>query len=154
MNVKEYAQHRGVSQMAVRKAIKYGRITVDEDGQIHPETADEEWARNTSLSIGGAFNGAPPADFNTSRALREEFNAKLAQLEYEERVGTLISADKVKQAWFNTLRVIRDRVLQIPDRVGANLAAETNANVIKVMLDAEFRRILDDAANEIANSGE
>lgn len=39
-----YARHRGVSDMAVRKAIASGRIAVEEDGTIDPEKADRAWA--------------------------------------------------------------------------------------------------------------
>jgi len=42
-----YARHRGVSEMAVRKAIKAGRITPEPDGSIDPEKADREWDANT-----------------------------------------------------------------------------------------------------------
>jgi hypothetical protein len=47
MSQREYAQHRGVSHTAVRKAVKASRITTLPDGTIDPETADREWDRNT-----------------------------------------------------------------------------------------------------------
>ena len=42
-----YAQHRGVSHTAVRKAIASGRITVEPDGTIDPAKADARWASQT-----------------------------------------------------------------------------------------------------------
>ena len=39
-----YARHRGVSDMAVRKAIASGRISVEDDGTIDPDKADRAWA--------------------------------------------------------------------------------------------------------------
>ena len=44
---RRYASMRGVSDMAVRKAIASGRISVEADGTIDPEKADAEWARQT-----------------------------------------------------------------------------------------------------------
>jgi hypothetical protein len=42
-----YARHRGVSDMAVRKAIASGRITVEDDGTIDPEKADRAWGSSS-----------------------------------------------------------------------------------------------------------
>lgn len=42
-----YARHRGVSDMAVRKAIASGRIAVEEDGTIDPEKADRAWGSSS-----------------------------------------------------------------------------------------------------------
>lgn len=45
-----YAAHRSVSHTAVNKAIKTGRITVEADGTIDPETADAQWSAQTDPS--------------------------------------------------------------------------------------------------------
>lgn len=162
MNISEYAEHRGISHVAVIKALKAGRITKEPDGSIDPVKADAQWEQNTDFTRNPqkaaktkADDGAMPSgpNYTVSRAVREAYTARLAKLEYEEKVGTLIKADEVKLMWFNTLRIIRDRVLQIPDRIGSTLAAETDANKIKQTMDAELRRILDDAADEIAKQG-
>ncbi|MBF0583885.1 MAG: hypothetical protein HQL80_06560 [Magnetococcales bacterium] len=50
MNVAEYARHRGVSHVAVLKAIKSGRIKKEADGKINPTKADKEWEENTDPS--------------------------------------------------------------------------------------------------------
>jgi hypothetical protein len=42
-----YAQHRGVAENAVRKAIGSGRITLEPDGTIDPGKADRDWAART-----------------------------------------------------------------------------------------------------------
>lgn len=42
-----YARLRGVSMSAVQKAIASKRITLNPDGTIDPERANEEWERNT-----------------------------------------------------------------------------------------------------------
>ena len=42
-----YAQHRGVSHTAVRKAIASGRITLEADGTIDPAKADAQWDSQT-----------------------------------------------------------------------------------------------------------
>ena len=40
ISIRAYGRHRGVSDAAVRKAIKAGRITPEPDGSIDPDKAD------------------------------------------------------------------------------------------------------------------
>lgn len=47
LSIRAYARHRGVSHVAVKKAIDTGRITALPDGTIDPDTADVQWAQNT-----------------------------------------------------------------------------------------------------------
>ena len=47
LSIRAYARHRGVSHVAVKKAIDTGRITALPDGTIDPEAADAQWAQNT-----------------------------------------------------------------------------------------------------------
>lgn len=48
LSIRAYARHRGVSHVAVKKAIDTGRITALPDGTIDPDAADAQWAQNTS----------------------------------------------------------------------------------------------------------
>ena len=159
MNLSEYARHRGVSHQAVMRALKEGRITKEPDGSIDPDKADEQWQANTDFSrnpdkarrtVNGETAPASGPDYNVSRAVREAYTARLAKLEYEEKTGLLVKAETVKLQWFNTLRIVRDRMLQLPDRLASTFAEELDANKIKAAMDSEIRRILDDAANEVA----
>ena len=47
LSIRAYARHRGVSHVAVKKAIDTGRITPLPDGTIDPQAADAQWAQNT-----------------------------------------------------------------------------------------------------------
>jgi hypothetical protein len=165
MNVTAYARHRGVSHVAVLKAIKAGRIIKEADGTIDPVKADTAWEQNTSQaqqrkttqkeasaarpidaspsSASGVGNGPSYAQ---SRAIKEAYLARLAKLEYEEKSGAVVRTDNVKVAWFNILRVLRDRVLNLPDRMAPMLASESDPKRIRELLDAELRQILTDAA--------
>ena len=48
LSIRAYARHRGVSHVAVKKAIDTGRISQETDGTINPEQADREWQQNTA----------------------------------------------------------------------------------------------------------
>lgn len=168
MNVTAYARHRGVSHVAVLKAIKAGRIVKEADGTIDPAKADAAWEQNTSqaqqrkpphreadderqtepTASGATGIGGGPS-YAQSRAIKEAYLARLAKLEYEEKSGAVVRADNVKVAWFNILRVLRDRILNLPDRLAPLLAAETDPKKIREFLDSELRKIMTDAADSV-----
>lgn len=70
MTQREYAAHRGVSQPAVSKAIKTGRIKLEFDGKIDPVRADAAWVRNTDpeKQANGRTGGAKASKTPQTRA--------------------------------------------------------------------------------------
>ena len=48
VSIRAYSRHRGVSDTAVRKAIRSGRITPEDDGTIDIAKADQQWEANTN----------------------------------------------------------------------------------------------------------
>ena len=50
LSIRAYARHRGVSHVAVKKAIDTGRISQLPDGTIDPVVADAQWAANTTTN--------------------------------------------------------------------------------------------------------
>ncbi len=53
LSIRAYARHRGVTDTAVHKAIRSGRIEALPDGTIDPDQADAQWERNTSSPMTG-----------------------------------------------------------------------------------------------------
>ena len=163
LSVSAYARHRGVSHVAVLKAIKSGRIERESDGTIDVMKADAAWRSNTSAAqqrepvheAEKTSEAAPQPvggpSYAQSRAVREAYNARLAKLDYEERTGALVRIDTVKVAWFKILRVLRDRAMNLPDRLASVLASETDQKIVRSLLEEELRTILDDAANAALN---
>ncbi len=48
VSISEYARQRGITEGAVRKALKQGRIVKESDGSIDVERADKAWLTNTT----------------------------------------------------------------------------------------------------------
>jgi hypothetical protein len=95
----------------------------------------------------------PDADehgYLAHRAKREEFQAKRAELDYHERVGTLVHAADVREQQFTIFREMRDNILAISTRIAPRLAAETDPLRIQVMLDDEHRKALNELARALA----
>jgi hypothetical protein len=157
MSQRGYARHRGVALNAVQVAIKRGRIETTEDGKIDSELADAQWERNTSPyapksgtrgSRDDDGDGFGASQYSKARAVREHYQARLAKLEYEEKVASLISKNEVQVAAFNKFRQFRDHMLNIPDRIAAMVAAESEAAKCYEILATEIRKAL----NEFADS--
>lgn len=162
-----YAKSKGVSTEAVSKAVRVGRLSksvvfdAKSRPRVIPELADQEWIANTDSAQQRVPAVAPPraepepeqapardepktATFQQARTLREAYMARLAKLEFDEKSGLLVKAEAVKNEAFKVARIVRDNMLNIPDRIAAELANETNQFKIHQRLTAEIRRALED----------
>lgn len=164
LSVSAYARHRGVSRGAVQKAIKQQRIHREADGTIDPIRADREWSENTNgrNATKGATcdnevalpTGAELMSFSAARAAKESYLAHLRRIEYEEKEGLLVQRASVQSAWFDVLRLTRNRMLNVPDRIADALAVEDDAAVVHAMLMREIITALSTLSDEVAGLGQ
>jgi len=80
--------------------------------------------------------------------VREHYQARLAKIDYEERIAKLVSGEEVQVAAFNKFRQFRDAMINLPDRLAAMLAAETVEAAVHALLTNEIRKALNDFADE------
>ena len=126
LSLRGYARHRGVTLQAVQKAIQSGRIGTVKDSKgkpkIDPETADRLWNQNTSEAM---QRDPKTADAGTSyanaRAIRENYLARLAKLDYEAKAGKLLDADKIKTEWTAIISTAKSKILSVPSKAKAAL---------------------------------
>ena len=168
-----YADHRGVSRVAVHKAIKQNRISLI-DGKIDPAVADIQWASNTRARApasskaaqtravdaatpppaGGPVGEAEAEDYLRSRARREAAEADLAEIRLAETRGDLIRLDAVQSALGTALATAREALLQIPARMAPLLAAEADPATVQNLLHAEIHRALVDLSGTSGRLGQ
>jgi len=169
MSQRAYARHRGVTLQAVQKALKRGRIALEQDANgrsgIDPVAADAAWAANTlprrELPVPEpAPAAAQPAatepeesattgtgqSIMTSRAVREAYQARMARLDYEERAGRLVPAGAVAAEAYTRARMLRDRIMAVPARISAKLAAIDDERLVAATLDEALRAALQEEA--------
>ena len=158
LSIRAYARHRGITDGAVRKAIKAGRITKNKNDKIDSELADKQWLKNTDPAQVKEikkedevkqktvnYNPAPLGpSYQQSRAIKEAYNAKLTRLQFEKESKKLISVDEVKISAFNAARMTRDRMLNIPDRVIPALVGKTDIFEMKEILKTEIVKALEE----------
>ena len=146
---REYAKIKGVALSSVQTAIKAGRIdtaVVKGIKKIDWKLANKQWEENTSTdkspyTIPDNQKMRGPT-FQQSRAIREAYQARLAKLDYEQKIEKLIDADIVKRQAFELGRRIRDAFLNIPARISNELLSAEESFDIEQILNREFDEVL------------
>ena len=164
----EYARQRGVSRQYIGQMVAKGVIRL-QSRKVDPAQADaalaavREPARPERRARPKAETAPKPivpaaelpslpqgGDLPTlllkTRIKSEVEKAKLLEIKARVEAGKYVDADEVKVAAFNKARVVRDALMNIPERLAAVLAAETDASRVHAMLTSEIRAALEDLA--------
>jgi hypothetical protein len=159
---------RGVSHVAVLKAIKNKRISLEADGTIDPVRANQEWDRNTfagktvvtappPLDTGRAGSQAPGGDlslmYQKGKVKEQFYKGQIAELEFNLRNGKLIEATTAGEYASSVSNIIRDQVSAWPDRLTPMLAAATDETMIHRILAKEGDALLRKVSKAIADAG-
>ena len=146
----EYARTKGFSRQFISKMVKKGVLTLM-DGKIDPDQADREIsAARDPARDGLRKTGKKPeaaSSYWKARTQREQIRAKREALEYGRLVGKLVDAEEVRLAAFNRGRILRDAILNLPDRLSPLLASESDPKKVNVILSKELRAALEGESN-------
>jgi hypothetical protein len=152
MTLTAYAARRGVSKMAVVKAVKVGRLQEcvgrNERGQpfiADPDLADREWDANTDPTRMPVDSVS--TDFQDSKAKHEYFKAAKAEVEFMKAAGELVLASDFKNKLEDAFRSCRSKLLGIPTRAKQNLPHLSQSDV--TVLETLVREALEDLANGV-----
>jgi hypothetical protein len=162
----EFAQAQGVAQSSVSRAIASGRmkesLVMQPGGKvlIRPELGRREFEEN-KLRGSTQKRDRERMDHdetgNASVAIYErnlkKYQAELARLKFEEAESTLVDAESIKRVAFKIARSVRDALMAMPDRLGAELAAETDAFQVTRRLNDEIRMVLENLNADILAEG-
>ena len=164
ISIRAYARHRGVTDTAVHKAIRAGRITPEADGTIDADRADREWARNSDVPKSGtrakvakvvvpegggdgpAALPAGGASLLQARTVNEVVKAQTNKVRLARLKGELVDRSQAVAHVFKLARAERDAWLNWPARISSQMAAGlgVDAHVLHVALDAAVRQQLQD----------
>lgn len=89
--------------------------------------------------------GAP--DYAAERARYIRARADLAEMEANQRRGSLIAADDAEAAWIAVLALLRTRVLSLPDRLAPQVHDQRSVAGTRNLLRGSLREALEDLAN-------
>lgn len=146
---------------------------------LNPDLAEQRWTATTRTGVGaartvavGSAGSAGSATYDARpRAARApaasagnlvslvdaqrdatEQRARKLRLDNDAREGRLVPVDRVRREAFDGARTIRDALLNIPDRLAGELAADTDPAVVWRKLDAAIRQGLNSAADTLAST--
>ena len=171
LSIRAYARHRGVSHVAVKKAIDTGRISPDADGTIDPVRADRDWEQNTASprksSTAPKMRAPVPetprqvareatAEVVTptlsaggtsllqARPVNEVVKAQTNKVRLARLKGDLVDRSQAIAHVFRLARTERDAWLNWPARISAQMAAklEVDAHALHVALETVVREHL------------
>ena len=83
---------------------------------------------------------APAVSAERGRLLRTQ--ADIAQIDYQERIGSVHKTSECRRAAFTLGRELRDLILIVPDRLDAILAAEDDRGRVNATLRQELSQVL------------
>lgn len=172
LSIRAYARHRGVSHVAVLRAAKAGRVSLEPDGTIDPAKADISWERSTDPGrsrakpeklkpVAEAAMGSVretlkeqglPASGNVTfvqaRTAHEIAKAHLARLRLQRMKGELIDRARATALVFRMAREERDTWVNWPARVAALISAElgVEAHPMQKALETHVRAHLAELA--------
>lgn len=160
-NMADLARVLGVSVNAVKKAIDNGRVSRRSDSWIDLTTAAAEF-RASSAGPTNGNGGAIPAQHNdttgeqlddgeiggesmaSARTRKERALADKAEIEAAKARAEVVDLGDAGRAWYSAARVLRERLLALPDHAGPALGL-TSEQVTG--LRGELVRVLTDLSD-------
>ena len=176
VSLREYARRRGVSHVAVMKAIRAGRITPEPDGTLDPAKADAQWDARTDPARAPERSEpaeeTPPAEtrpaelrppapaaaepaaqgtgasFTQARTAHEIAKAQRARIQVQRLREEVVDRAQATAEVFRLARRERDAWVNWPARVAALMAAElgVEAHAMQKVLEAHVREHLNELA--------
>jgi hypothetical protein len=153
----EWARRQGFSKQYVNNLIKTGQIPLT-NGLVDEDRANAILAgiRNPNQPIRRSQNTESkiqrdddlPTLLLKTRIKNEIERGKLLEAKVKSEIGQLVSLADVKKVAFARGRVIRDSMLNIPDRISSLLATETDASKIHEILTKEIREVLEELSRD------
>ncbi|MBB4604150.1 hypothetical protein GGR59_000355 [Xanthomonas arboricola] len=157
MTAAEYAAHRNCSDSYIRRMRRSGKLVMHADGKRINVAASDSLLDDITDPLRGGDRTAGAADRleapasrvpqgdvpSVQEAVRRErlARARLAELELGEESRELTRTKGVERAVFTLVRQALNSMMNLPGRLRAKLAAETDPRAIEAMLEAEVRLI-------------
>lgn len=149
-----YAEHRGVSQPTVTRAVQTGRLkeSVARGANGDPvivdaELADLEWNANTDATkVRAQGDGDADGDENLVEATTrlKVAQADTAELKLQRERGELVRAADVEKALVDAFGAARSSLMILPQQLKLDLPHLTQADVDRI--DARVREALEGLA--------
>lgn len=99
-----------------------------------------------SAPNGPAGGSSTNSTYHQAKTAREVYEAKNAQLDFEERSGRLVNVEVVRAKLQAKFAAVREAMRQIPARLTPIVAAESDPMVVQVLMQREIDSVLTEQA--------
>lgn len=171
VTLSELARRLAYNRSYIHKLKTQGVLAFDEAGLIDEDHAREAIAANSdpakaymhevneaqrerfrngearqmnSLDSDSPRGGNRGIDFARVKTMHQAFLAKLAELDFKERKGELVSAAAIEKAIIDAAAEIRASLERIPDRLALLAAAESDPEKCHALLSTEIEEVLNE----------
>lgn len=144
----EYARHRGVSRQMVSEWREKGRLVIEDRGPRNWRVNVEQSDRRLDATRDPMHDYDEVPDLQAARLRYELARAEEAELKVAKLRGDLVSREAVEATVSRFIMEHRERLLELPVRVGRKHAAKLgcDALALEVALEDELHRHLRDMA--------
>ncbi len=145
----EWAREKGFSRQYVCSLVKKGIVEL-EDGLIDREQANEAVAaiRDPSQPLRRKERGEKLSTILLKTRIKNEMErGRLLEAKAKAEIGELVAVEEVKSEAFNVARVVRNNLLNVPNRVSALLASLSDTEKIHETLTEEITNSLQELSN-------
>lgn len=139
-----FAKKHGFTKPYVSELLHTGILKEEPNGMLNEEEADYALELKRLGSQQSRGNKSKLQELLIKVKLRNEIEkGKLLKLETAEKEKTLISVEEVQKIILEGNRVVRDAILNIPDRVAFLLASTSDPVKLHKILTKELRAALE-----------
>ncbi len=100
------------------------------------------------VDLPGKMPGDLPTMLLRARIKTELKRGNLLDIDEKVKNKQYVAADEIKVVAFNRGRVVRDRIMNLPDRLAATLAAQNDLDTVREILAKELRIALEGLADD------
>ena len=152
-------------KQADRLVMVDGKVDVEASRALIAQTADlryrqsnaQQTAPNVPPTEDSSKNVQPPQDraeisamsLQASRAVKENYLARMAKLEFEREIGKLVDADEVRRYAADLGASFRAALEVLPDRLAAELVPLHDIDAVRAVLVDSFEMLLQDLSEKI-----
>lgn len=158
LSIREFARRAGCDDKVVRRKITSGHLPQNDDGTLNAQYLLVDWRKGETLPADseGAFadsadsisledmagrmvsaDGSELWSKADAEKVKENYAARLKQLEYDRASGLVVPIDDVVVAVAGEYAVVRNRLLGIGSKVAPTIAVLQSPEEIKAIIDAE-----------------
>ena len=145
LSQRAYAEHRGVSPRAVRRAIADNRIELLPDGTIDPERADREWEANTDATKRPNTGASKLTEVRTVKELKY---AKLLDVKLQRETGKVVPLNEVKILFRTTSTNIQNAFANLGNILAPRLVGQRDITKITNLINEEVHRMIKEFTND------